>query len=265
MRSLGCACLLAATGCTVLGPMPAVTGVHPVPAERPDGELQAGVVPGYYLSNTTQEAPEGAAIPQGSLMIEPGEAIGLPGFAIGARYVIGQSSDGYLEPMLRYRQFVDDDKRFAASFVAYGAYASGDERGASFTAVRAGLEATADVRITEESRWLELHAIVTLGALGLFADGHYCIDRNGRYGIDCPEPGSPPGPEVDPTLRSVFPTGAAGIALDVARHLESVFHGGRITLMGGGGTLPHMVGGVRDGTRFYASGGATATLAFGGL
>ena len=264
MRALA-AWLLATTGCTVLGPMPAVTGAHPVPSERPNGELGAGVVPGFYLSSTTQEAPEGAAIPHGSVMIEPGDAIDLPGFSLGARYVVGQSSDGYLEPMLRYRRFVDAERRFAASFVGYGAYASGEERGASFSAVRAGLEATADVRITDESKWLELHAVASLGALGLFADGHYCIDRNGRYGIDCPEPGSPPGPEVDPTLRSVFPAGAAGIAIDVARHLESVFHGGRITLMGGGGTLPHMVGGVRDGTRFYASGGLTASLSFGAL
>lgn len=263
-RLMVCSLALATTSaCTVLGPMPAVTGASPLPANRPGGELQAGAVPGFYLSSTVRELPEGTPIAQAAAMIEPGEAIDLPGASAGARYVHTETGDGYVEPMLRYRGFVDDEERFAASVVGYGAHASGAERRASYQATRAGLELSADVRLTPSRSWFELHAFATVGALGLFADGHYCLDAEGKYGVDCPEPGDPPGLETDAEVDGLFPTAAGGVALDIARHLDSVFHGGRIALMGGGGTMPRVVGGEQTGTQFYAAGGLTATLSFG--
>jgi hypothetical protein len=99
--------------------------------------------------------------------------------------------------------------------------------------------------------------------MGLFADGDYCLDQNGKYGIDCPEPGDPPGQRVHADIAGLFPAASGGVALDIARHLESIFHGGRITLMAGGGTLPHVVGGERTGTKFYGAAGLTALVALG--
>jgi hypothetical protein len=198
-------------------------------------------------------------------MIEPGDAIGLPGAAIGARVIASEGSDSYVEPMLRYRTFVDEDKRFTASAVGYAAHAEGSERGASYDATRAGLELSADARLTPISKWFELHVVATLGVLGIFADGTYCIDAAGKYGVDCPESAAPIGPTVDAEVSSLFPTAAGGLALDVARHMDSAFHGGRITVMGGGGTMPRVVGGEHTGNQFYGSLGLTAMIAFGAL
>jgi hypothetical protein len=255
--------LVSACGCTTLGPMPAVTGSSPLPAERPNVELQGGAVPGFYLSSTVQELPKGSPIGQAAAMIEPGEAIGLPGAAIGGRWVNGEAGDGYVEPMLRYRRFVDDDQQFAAAATAHGAYASGGERNASYEATRAGLELAFDARLTPISNWVELHIVGTLGAFALFADGNYCLDTQGKYGSDCPEPGDPPVERVRAEANGLFPAVSGGVALDVARHLESVFHGGRVTAMAAGGTMPHVVAGQHTGTKFYGSAGLLAEISFG--
>jgi hypothetical protein len=255
--------LVASCGCTTLGPMPAVTGTSPRPSERPNVELQAGAVPGFYLSGAVQELPDGSPIEQAAGMIEPGDAIDLPGAAIGARYVNGQGGDGFIEPMLRYRRFVDEEKRFGAAATLHGASASGAERGASYSATRAGLELAGDVRLTPISNWFELHLVGTLGLLALFAEGSYCLDTNGKYAIDCPDPGDPQAERADAEVNAFFPAASGGMALDIARHLDSVFHGGRITLMAAGGAMPHVVGGEHTGSKFYGSAGLLAELSFG--
>lgn len=254
---------LCGSGCTTLGPMPAVTGANPIPAEHLDVEAQAGAVPGFYLSSAVQELPEGTPIGQLAAMIEPNDAIDLPGAAVGARFVSGEDGDGYIEPMLRYRRHIDEEERFALSGVGYGTHASGSAREASYDATRVGLELTGDARLTPVSKWFELHVFATLGLLGLFAEGSYCIDAAGKYGVDCPEPGDPGGTLVDAEASGFFPAAAGGLALDVAHHLDSAFHGGRVALMGGGGTMPHVVGAEHTGTKFYGALGLTATVAFG--
>lgn len=261
--ALALACAALSSACTTLGPMPAVSGANPIPAEHFDGELQAGAVPGFYLSSTVRENSEGTPIKQLAAMIEPNDAIDLPGLSVGARGVVGES-DGYIEPMIRYRRFIDDDQQFALSGVGHATHASASERDASYSATRAGAEVTGDVRLTPISKWFELHAFGTLALMGLFADGDYCIDANGKYGIDCPEPGDPPGQRVHAEVSSFFPAASGGLALDIAHHLDSFFHGGRVALMAGGGTMPHVVGGEPSGTKFYGAFGLTATVGFGG-
>lgn len=235
------------------------------PGRNPaNGELSAGAVPGFYLSSAVEDLPEGTPIGQVGAMIEPGDAIDLPGVGAGARVVSSEGSDSYVEPMLRYRTFLDSDRRFAASAVGYAAHAEGSERGASYEATRAGLELSADARLTPISNWFELHVVATLGLLGVFADGRYCLDAAGEHGIDCPEPPATPV-LTDAEVNAVFPAAAGGLALDIARHLDSAFHGGRITVMGGGGTMPRVVGGEHTGNQFYGSLGLTAMIAFGAL
>jgi hypothetical protein len=177
---------------------------------------------------------------------------------------VSNEGDGYIEPMVRYRRFVDEEEQFAVSGVGYGTHASGGERQASYEATRVGGEVTGDMRLTPISKWFELHVFGTLALLGLFADGSYCLDANGKYGVDCPEPGDPPGQRVHAEVSSLFPAASGGLAVDIAHHLDSFFHGGRIALMAGGGTMPHVVGGEHTGTKFYAAGGLTATIGFGG-
>ncbi len=255
--------MVASGGCTTLGPMPAVTGANPIPAEHFDGELQAGAVPGFYLSSTVQELPKGAPITQAAAMIEPNDAIGLPGLGLGGR-VIARDGDGYIEPMVRYRRYIDDEKQFALSGVAHAAHAEGSERQASYEATRAGLEVTADARLTPISNCFELHVLGTIGLMGLFAEGSYCLDSAGEYGVDCPEPGDPPGLRADAEVNSLHPAAVGGLAVDIAHHLDSFFRGGRVALMAGGGTMPHVVGGEHTGTKFYGALGLTATIGFGG-
>jgi hypothetical protein len=252
-------------GCTTLGPMPVVTGQNPLPAGRPDLEVQAGAVPGYYLSSSVQERPEGTTLGQGAAMFEPGELVGLPGLAVGGRYVSGQGGDDFVEPMLRYRGFLDGEERFAASVVAHAAYASGQERSASYEATRAGLELTADARLTPKNKWFELHVLASIALLGLDASGRYCLDAQGKYGVDCPEPPDPIDNITDATVEGIFPAAVGGVAIDLGRHLDSIFHGGRITLMGGGGSMPRIVGGQQQGTQLFTAAGLTATLSVGAL
>src|SRR5262249_46264781 len=117
--------MLAMTGCTTLGPMPATTGVASLPAGRASLEVQAAAVPGYYLSSAVQKDPKGAAISQAALLVEPDSIIHVPGLVVGARYVGDSSKGGYPEPMLGYRAFVDADNRIAVSAVGFATHGSG--------------------------------------------------------------------------------------------------------------------------------------------
>jgi hypothetical protein len=96
------------------------------------------------LSDSVQRANEGdpQANAQVSGMLEPGELIDLPGLSLGGRWVGGDDARGYGEPMLRYRRYLDAQQRFALSGVAFGTHARGSDAGLSYSASRAGLEAT---------------------------------------------------------------------------------------------------------------------------
>jgi len=144
--------------------------------------------------------------------------------------------------------------------VAYGTHAQGSQRQASFSATRGGLEAGGDLRLTPPNQYLELHLNASAAFTGLSAEGAYCVDQSGRYGVDCAD-----GPNVLTEARAggVYPSATAGLALDFARHLDSAFHGARLALGISGGTMPRLIAGEQRSARLYAAAGATLSVAFG--
>jgi hypothetical protein len=256
-----------ATGCTTLGPMPATTGVSPVPAGRPGAEVQAGFVPGYYLSSAVRKDAEGGSASQASLLFEPDKLVGVPGLLVGGRVVGGGDSGVYPEAMLGYRRALDEGGVVSASAVAYGTRAEGSANGASYEATRGGVEIGADMRLTPSSRWVELHGVVSGSLTGLAAEGRYCVDDDGRYAVECST--SAAGGATTNTFARAEASGAYGafnaaIALDFARHLGGVFHGGRLALHGAAGSMPTVASGVQGDARLYSSAGLTLSLGLGG-
>jgi hypothetical protein len=248
------------TGCTALGPMAATTGVPALPAGRPSLEGSIGVMPGHYLSAGVQESPKGAGIGQASIMVEPDSIISVPGLIVGGRYVGSSSSGGYPEPMIGYRTYLGDDHMFAVSAIGYATHASSSQNGASYSATRGGAEAGADFRVTPEYAWFELHLAAAASLTGVSARGSYCIDADHRYGVDCPDL---PDTRVNARAGGFYPAGVGAIAIDVGRRLKGEFHGGRVALMVGGGTMPRVVGGQQESAQAYTSAGISLTLGFG--
>lgn len=253
----------ALSGCTALGPMAATTGIAPVPVGRPGIEGTVGIVPGHYLSAGVQAEPKGASIGQAALLVEPDSILHVPGLVVGGRYVGSPESGGYPEPMAGYRTYLGDDHRLALSAVGFATHGSGSRRDASYSATRGGAEAAFDIRLTPEYEWFELHVGAGAQLTGISAKGSYCADSDRRFGADCPDPGDPPGQRIDATAGGFYPAGTGTISIDVGRRLKGEFHGGRIALMGGGGTMPRVVNGQQEGAKAYASAGLTLTLGFG--
>jgi hypothetical protein len=249
-------------GCTTLGPMPAMTGIPAPPLERPGVELQVGLVPGYYLSTTVTEEPKSAVLPQVAGVFEPDELISVPGLLIGARYAGDSSSGGALEPLVGYRTYLDDEKRFSLASLGFLAYASAGDKSASFNAWRGGLEAGVDARLTDPSKYAELHTNLGATFTALAADGTYCVGVDGKYGVDCP---------TDPSQQTrtsgeasgIFPSAHAGLSLDLARHLQTPFHGVRLAVDLAGGTLPTVVAGEQHSAKLFGTGGLSLTLGLG--
>jgi hypothetical protein len=251
---------IAMTGCTALGPMPATTAVAPLAAGRPSFEVQAGALPGYYLSSAVQRESKGAAITQAAIVVEPDSILHVPGLVVGGRYVGEASKGGYPEPMLGYRTFVDGDKRIAVSAVGYATHGSGSAKGASYAATRGGAEAGVDLRATPESKWFEVHLLAGASLTGVKADGTYCVDAEGAYGIDCPD--TMPSFQ-HATAGGFYPAATGGVSVDVGRHFNGEFHGGRVELLVGGGTMPKVVGAAQDSAHSYASAGLAVSIGFG--
>jgi hypothetical protein len=253
--------LFAATvGCTTLGPMSSTTGVAMAPTGRPDMTVQAGFVPGYYLSSAVSQDAKGASLNQYGALVEPDRLIGLPGVFVGARYAGDHSAGASVEPLLGYRAALGADRSLGLGVVAYGTHASATQNKASFAATRGGLEAGGDLRLFPPSKILELHLNASAALTGLSASGLYCLDAAGTYGVDCPD-GTPA--LTDAKVSGVYPSLNAGLALDFAQHLESVFHGVRLALGAGGGTMPRVIAGEQRAPRLYAAGGATLSVALG--
>jgi hypothetical protein len=240
--------------------MTATTAQSVVPTPRPGGEAQIAAVPGYYLSESVQENPQSSPIGQAAVMLEPGDLIGLPGLALGGRYVGSGDSGGYPEPMLRYRTHLDDQEVFAVGGVVFGAYGHGSSDGASYEATRGGAEAGVDVRATPKSKWVELHLFGNLGFTGLDANGDYCLDADGRWGVDC---GDAPVALTHAKASGFFPSAAGGLALDLARHLHGILHGGHIALHGAVGRMPHVESGQQTSGKTFTSAGLSLTLGLG--
>jgi hypothetical protein len=254
------AALLLATACTTLGPMPATTGMAMLPAQRPSLELQAGLVPGYYLSAAARSDPKGASMAQGAALFEPDRLLSLPGLAVGARYAGDKTSGPALEPMIGYRRTMDADRRFSLGAFGYGTHAHGTNRGASYSATRGGAEAGLDARLTPSSQWLEVHVMTALSLTGLNASGTYCLDDASAYGVDCP---TPPSNVTNASAGGFYPGMSGALAFDFARHLHSAFHGGRLVADVATGTMPTVVGGNQKDAAVFVAGGLSLTLAFG--
>lgn len=254
--------LLFSGACTTLGPTPAMSGLPTPPLERPGFELQAGIVPGYYLSTTVREDHESAGIPQLAGIFEPDELIHVPGLFVGARYAGSESEGAAPEPMVGYRTFLDADQRFSVSGLGFFAYATADEQAASFSALRGGIEAGADMRVTPVSKILELHLNIGATITGLDANGRYCVGVDGHFGVDCSDL-----PEdrmrIAASAGGLYPSGHAGLSLDFARHLRSPFHGGRLALDLAGGTMPTVVSGHQDSADWYGAAGVSVTVGLG--
>jgi hypothetical protein len=248
-------------GCTTLGPMPATTGMASVPAGRPSVEGSLGIVPGYYLSSSVKADPTGAALGQGAILVEPDSIIDVPGLVVGGRYVSGQSSDGYPEGMIGYRSYLGDDHALAMSAVGYAAYGHGGNNSASYSATRAGAEAGVDFRVTPEFEWFELHLGASASLTGISASGTYCIDSQQRFAADCPDQ---PATRVETNAGGLYPSGVGVVSADVGRRFNGAFHGARVAVMVGGGTMPRVVSGKQEGAHPYSAGGLTLTVGLGG-
>jgi len=162
--------------------------------------------------------------------------------------------------MIGYRSFIDGDERVAVSAIGYATHGSGSSKGASYSATRGGAEGGLDFRATPKSRWFELHLLGAASLTGVSAEGTYCVDADGAYGIDCPE--------MMPFFRHAtaggfYPAATAGVSVDVARHFDGEWHGGRLELLVGGGTLPRVIGAAQDSAHTYASAGLNVSVAFG--
>ena len=249
-----------ASGCTTLGPMAATPGTSVVASGRPDVRLSAALSPGYYLSSATQASAKATAVRQLGADFEPDRWIGVPGLHAGVRYIGEPVEGGYAEPHLGYRRSLDTEGRFAAGVVAYGGYASGSAKGASFEATRAGGEIGADAQVTPRSSLVELHVAARAALTGLSAEGNYCVDESARYGVDC---GDPPASLVSAEASGLYPSLTGGLALETGRHLDSVFHGVRLELLGTAGSMPQLEYGQQTSARAYYSAGAAISAALG--
>ena len=249
-------------GCTTLGPTPAMTGIPTPPLERPGVELQVAAVPGYFLSGAVTEDPKAAVLPQVAAVFEPDELIHVPGLLAGARYAGKGDAGAALEPLLGYRTFLDDEKRFSLAALGFFAYASAASQGASFSALRGGFEAGVDARLTPRSHYAELHTNLGLTFTGLNADGDYCLARGSEYGVDCPDEPSE-RMLVRGSASGLFPSAHAGASLDFARHLHAPFHGVRLAIDFAGGTMPTVRSGEQQSAHLYGSGGLSLTVGLG--
>lgn len=262
MRAASLVVLLAGTSaCTTLGPMPAVTGSTGGIERRMGAEVQLAATPGFYLSESTSEEPEGSPVKQVAAWLALGQLIDAEGLALGARHVGGGDGDGYGEPMLRYRRALDDDDRLTLQAAAFGAVAGDSARGASYDATRLGGELAVNGRITPESHWLELHGFLGASLLGLSASGRYCVMPSTGVGADCDQDGT--DTVVDGELTGAFPALFTGIGLDLARHLEVPFHGLRLEGMFATGMMPEVRNGERTDTLGWTTVGLALTIRAG--
>jgi hypothetical protein len=263
MKHVALAIVVVASGAgckTTLGPMPGATGVSSVPAGRTDAELQLGVMPGYYLSQSTVAEPAGAAISQLSLAVDPGAHV--PGLVAGFR-IFGPSHDTLGEPMLGYRRALGDGT-YSISGIAFATHGQAEEQQASYQATRAGLEGGVDVRLSDPRKNIEPHVIASLSLSAVSADGTYCQDDDLVHGVDCPDEPDPPTNVTDAHVGGAYALAAAGLALDFARHLDGNFHGARLMALAAIGTMPRVVGGEQDGMEPYFSIGLALSISAGG-
>jgi hypothetical protein len=163
---------------------------------------------------------------------------------------------GFVEPILGYRLSLSD--RFAGAILVYGTHAEGEQNGARFSAARFGGELQGDLLITNESRWAELHVSWGVSLTGLSGEGHYCVDTDG-YGTDC----GISDRAVDIHVSAAYVAASAAVAVELFRHHESWFHGGRVAFGVAGGTMPTYRAGLPTDAAVYAAVGLSMSVAVG--
>ncbi len=256
------ASLLAASACTSLGPMPGMTMANAVPDPRPGAEVQFALVPGFRLSEGVKEnVDKGHPMPQSSVWLEPGVLLDKGrGLGFGMR-LVGGDDDHWVEPMLRYRTFIDDHKRLAVTGVVYGTAASGEEKRATYDMMRLGGEFGVDVRVTPVHRWVELHLTGGASITGLWANGTYCMNKDTGYGRDCDMDKDDP-PDAKVSAETALPGFFVGAHVDLARDVPYI-QGIRLGLVMAGGTQPAFKDGQPRADQPWFSYGAQASVAFG--
>ena len=244
------------SACTTLGPMPATTGISALPADRPSGEVQAAVMPVFFLSDTTRaEDPGPQASLQLSALFEPDHLLGTKGLILGAR-AWGEGGDSPVEPMIGIRRKLDE--RFAIAGIGYGTMVRGSSNGASYRATRLGGEVAVDALLLPMG-WLDLRLQATVAGTFIDASGHYCVLANGE-GTDCDDYSR----DVNGEVSGFFPSATAGAALDIARQSTSVFHGVRIAFLAAIGATPRLRDGIQQPTKdTYRSFGLSLTVGLG--
>ncbi len=248
---------LALTACTTLGPTPATTGVSAVPVGRPGVELQAGIMPAFYLSDAAHDGDgdqHGTA--QVHAIIEPDRLLGTKGLILGARKW-GEGGDAPLEPMIGYRRKLDS--AFSIAGVAYGGYAYGESSGASYEATRFGGELALDAGLPSRWSWLSAHLMASLSATYLNATGQYCVNSMG-VAIDCDDGTR----RVDGAVEGIYTAATAGAAIDVARRPHGAVQSVRVFMLGSIGVMPSLRDGMQMPSRNgYYSIGLGLSVGFG--
>lgn len=249
-----------AAACTSMGPTPATTGFTARPMPRDGVEVQAGLLPGHYLSSSVVESPDGNSIEQLSAAAQADELVGVPGLVLGVR-AFGQEGDRPIEPVIGYRRALAGGTASIAGFL-YGSHAEHEAYGASYEATRLGGELAGDVRLFP-NRWIEPHVFGGFNLQRLTAEGTYCTDDSMQWAQDCPEPDEPARPVVSATARGVFPAAHVGVAAELLRGRDSWFHGARIAFMASGGTMPHVESASQTDDEAYFAFGLTFSIGIG--
>lgn len=260
LLSISIAAAALAAACTTMGPTPATTGLTARPMPRAGLDMQVGLVPGHNLSSAVVEAPDGDSIKQLSALAQYDELIGIPGLVLGAR-LFGNEGDTPLEPVIGYRRELGDGVASIGGFF-YGTHASYEEYAASYQVTRLGGELSTDIRLFV-NRWVEPHLFGGLNLQHLSAEGTYCTDPMGQWAEDCAEPPDPPKPTASATVRGAYVAGHVGLAVEVMRHRDSWFHGGRIAFALSGGTMPHVESSVQIDDETYTAAGLTFSVGIG--
>jgi hypothetical protein len=260
MRGIAASLLvIAAGGCSTLGPVPATTAISPIPAPREGGEVQLAAVPGYFMSQTVTEEPKGGGLTGLSVAIDPAKLLGAPGVVVAAR-LIGPEEDTQLEPIVGYRRSFGGGLGASVAGFVFGASGRGEVDGASAKTSRLGSEVSADLRIGPASRWAEAHLLAGVSLQYVKASGTYCTEETMQYGRDCPDVIVT---QIDGSAKGAYPAATVGVAGHFGRHRASVFHGGRVFAMLTIGAMPTVVGGVQESATGYLAIGLGVSLAFG--
>jgi hypothetical protein len=258
MKAIVVAMIACASACTTLGPMPATTGISAVPSDRPGLEVQAAIVPAFYLSDAAQSSNAGQATGQLSLLLEPDRLLGIPGLIVGLRQ-FGGGDDTLVEPYVGIRRRVTDDLSLAA--IGYGTATSAANSGASYSATRLGGELAADIRVLEIGAWVALHWQISASLTDIEASGNYCIDSTTGLGVDCNNDGT--DTRVNGNVSGAFGAGTAQLSLDIGHRPSGVFHDVRLAVLASAGQMPQLSFGQEVGRTTYTSWGLSLTLGLG--